>query len=488
MIKLIRHTPLILILALGLLVRTYRLDRPLGDWHSWRQADTASVTRYYAQHGLDLLHPKFDDLSAIPSGFDNPEGYRMVEFPIINALIAGSYRFTPALQSFPIHVASRFFAIAFSLLTSLVLYRLVAKLEGQTAGLIATTIFTFLPFNIFFSTTTLPEVPLVFFTLASIYFWVVYAQKPTLLPLGAFAASAALALLLKPTYLFIAPALVYFYFLHHGFKTFKLPRHYLVAALTLAPFLLWRRWIAAYPEGIPSYAWLLNGSHIRFTGAFFRWLFAERLAKWILGYWGPVLFILGLLTKTSKKTGWFFHVWLLGMLAYLVVFATGNVTHDYYQIFLLPIVAVFAALGTKSLLTLPSTHFNRLVSWALAPVLLAFSFAFSWFHVRDYFNINNPAMVAAGAYVDAHLPQDALVVAPYLGDTAFLYQTNRRGWPVAGDIPKRIDQGADYYITTAMNDETKALVRQCRLIHETDQFALIDLAACDFTISPTTAQ
>ncbi|KKU44498.1 MAG: hypothetical protein UX63_C0034G0001, partial [Microgenomates group bacterium GW2011_GWB1_46_7] len=29
------------ILILGIALRTYQLHAPLGDWHSWRQADTA---------------------------------------------------------------------------------------------------------------------------------------------------------------------------------------------------------------------------------------------------------------------------------------------------------------------------------------------------------------------------------------------------------------------------------------------------------------
>ena len=34
-----------LILVLGLIVRLYKLNTPLADWHSWRQVDTASVAR-----------------------------------------------------------------------------------------------------------------------------------------------------------------------------------------------------------------------------------------------------------------------------------------------------------------------------------------------------------------------------------------------------------------------------------------------------------
>ena len=59
------------------------------------------------------------------------------------------------------------------------------------------------------------------------------------------------------------------------------------------------------------------------------------------------------------------------------------------------------------------------------------SLAFGWFEVRGFFNINNPAIVEAGRKLDEIAPVDALVIAPYGGDPAFLYQTGRHGWPVA---------------------------------------------------------
>jgi hypothetical protein len=80
------------ILLGGFLVRLYRFDNPIADWHSWRQADTSAVSRNFVEHGYDLLHPRFDDLSNIPSGKDNPQGYRFVEFPLYNVAQAGLFQ------------------------------------------------------------------------------------------------------------------------------------------------------------------------------------------------------------------------------------------------------------------------------------------------------------------------------------------------------------------------------------------------------------
>ncbi|MCA9369430.1 hypothetical protein KC721_03960, partial [Candidatus Woesebacteria bacterium] len=103
--KMVKRYPLLILIAvLAFTLRMYRINTPLLDWHSWRQADTASVTREYQKHGISLLYPKYHDVSNNPSGLPNPEGYRMVEFPLYNALVASILEIIPAL---PLVVTSR---------------------------------------------------------------------------------------------------------------------------------------------------------------------------------------------------------------------------------------------------------------------------------------------------------------------------------------------------------------------------------------------
>jgi hypothetical protein len=104
--------------------------------------------------------------------------------------------------------------------------------------------------------------------------------------------------------------------------------------------------------------------------------------------------------------------------------------------------------------------------------------AFSWYEVRGYFNINHPEIVAAGEAADIILPQNAVVIAPYQGDTAFLYQINRRGWPLGGDIKRKIELGATDYVTTTENEETKMIEEKCGPSIGTDQFLIINLRDC----------
>jgi hypothetical protein len=78
--------------------------------------------------------------------------------------------------------------------------------------------------------------------------------------------------------------------------------------------------------------------------------------------------------------------------------------------------------------------------------------AFSWYTVRTFYWINRPEIIEAGREADRLIPKDAKVIAPYNGDTTFLYQTGRQGWPIGFDIDRKIMQGAGYYVTVSPGD------------------------------------
>lgn len=87
-----------IILIIAFIFRLYKINTPLADFYSWRQVDTAAVARNFVKNGFDLFQPKYDDLSNVQSGIDNPQGYRMVEFPIYNAIFAYFYKLMPMLS------------------------------------------------------------------------------------------------------------------------------------------------------------------------------------------------------------------------------------------------------------------------------------------------------------------------------------------------------------------------------------------------------
>lgn len=451
----------------------------MADWHSWRQADTSAVTRNYVKLGFNLLYPRYDDLSNIASGKDNPLGYRFVEFPVYNAITFFLYIIFTRL-SFTIEIWGRLLSIFSSLASIYLIYLITKSFLNIRVALLAPFFFAVLPYNIYYSRVILPEPMMVTFSLGMIYFfekWLEQNAKTQIKTQKYFTLSAILAagaILVKPYALFLYLPMGYLAWRQHRWQVFKQISLYLYIVISLLPFILWRLWISQYPEGVPAFWWLLNGDGIRFKGAWFWWIFAERLGRLILGIWGLPLFLLGVLVR-PKKEGWFFHFWLMAIIAYLIIFATGNVRHDYYQILTIPIICIFLAKGVGLLVDKGRKIFNPATSYLLLATCVLFMLAFSWYQVRDFFNINHPEIVEAGQAADQLLPKDAKVIAPYGGDTAFLYQTNRQGWPIGFEIEKKIKMGATHYVTVNFDDEVKELERKYKVVKKTDQYEIIKL-------------
>src|SRR3989344_2129514 len=480
-------TYLLIILLIALMVRHYKIHAPLADWHSWRQADTSAVTRNFLRYGITPLVPRYDDLSSVASGQPNPEGYRFVEFPLYNLATVVVDKLFPGYN---LEYSGRLTSIFASLGSLVFLYLITKKHLGVKTGLVAAAFFAILPYNIFWSRVILPEPTLVFLSLGMVYFFDRWTDKEHIWWWVLSVIFAAAALLVKFTVVFFAIPLLYLAWRKWGRTIITRPLLFVYAVVVVVPFGLWRIHIAQFPEGIPAYMWLLNGNGIRFKGAWFWWLYAERIAKLILGGWGIGLLIPGLAAKPSinhEKPNWFFHTWLLGMVAYLIVFATGNVQHDYYQIILVPILCIFLAVGSVALWENVKGQFHSLLAKAVVLLAVVFLLMFGWYQARDFFNINHPEIVAAGQEMQRVLgDKRGNTIAPYGGDTAFLYQTSQRGWPLMeGTIDEMIAKGAHYYISVNFDQLTQKLVNIAKaqkdpyhpfkLLKETEKFALIQL-------------
>lgn len=434
-------------------MRLYRFDGPVADWHSFRQGDTNAVSQIYARDGVDLLHPRYFDISNVQSGFDNPNGYRMVEFPIYNAVQASIFGIV-GYFGLTLEEVGRLISILATLGGALFVYLLVRKYAKENAGFFAAFFYLFLPFSIFYGRTVLADPSMAASILAGIYFfdtWLESSKKKQLSVLSFQFILAvfftALAFLLKPYALFFTLPMVWIVWNKFGLKMFRQWQLYLFAIICLIPLILWRKWIGNYPEGIPVSAWLFNGNGIRFRPSFFRWIFYERITRLILGFTGTVFIITGgiwSIKNLKKNNGLFFLSFAASSFIYLFVIATGNVQHDYYQILIIPTISIFAGLGVSYLLTL--FRKNILLQIFLC-ALIIIGFVISGNQVKDYFNINDRGMVEAGMYANKILPKDAVVIAPYDGSTTFLNIIGRPGWPVfQEDIEKLINKGANFMV------------------------------------------
>jgi hypothetical protein len=238
---------LILILLLGFVFRLYRFDGPIADWHSWRQADTSAVSRNFVEHGYDLLHPRFDDLSNIPSGKENPEGYRFVEFPIYNVAQAGLFQL---FDVFTLEEWGRLVSIFSSVFAALFLYLIVSRHSNKQLGLWTAFFYSFIPYNIYYGRTILPDTSMVMASLGGIYFldlWIEKSRKSSShqvimywIPFVLSILFTSAAFLLKPYALFFTLPMVVLAYKRWGWKLVLQWQLWLFAFITVVPLVWWR--------------------------------------------------------------------------------------------------------------------------------------------------------------------------------------------------------------------------------------------------------
>lgn len=461
---------LLLILILALALRLYKIDNPIADWHSFRQADTASVTREYVKHGINWLVPKYHDLSNIQSGKENPSGYRMIEFPLVNGVTAA------LIQTFNLFshevLVGRLTSVFFSLITIISIFLLGRSLGGSLTGLVGAIVFSVFPYSVYYSRTILPEPALLAFSSLSLALFSIWLEKKNWSLYLAALLSLTLALLTKPYAVFLTPLFLVLCFV----KKAKIKDYFLalfMIGISAVPLALWRNWILRFPEGIPASDWLYNKNNIRFKGAFFHWLFEVRLGSLILGIAGILPLVLGIFKKDKFRP--FYVAWAVCLFAYLSIFAGGNVQHDYYQFFLMPFIALAIGRGVAFLWELPRNYLGKKTIILMLGGLTVYSLFVSWYNIRGYYQVNNWPIVEAGQKADQILDKDAKVIAPYNGDTAFLFQTNRTGWPIGYYIDQKIRAGATAYVSVVYDDEVQTLEKQFVTLAKTDRYIIIDL-------------
>lgn len=438
---------IILIVALGF--RLYKINTPLADFHSWRQVDTAAVARNFVKDGFNLMEPRYDDVSSIQTGQENPKGYRFVEFPLYNAIFAFFYKYLPITS---LEIYGRLTTVISSLAIIAIIYYLGLKEHSRTTGIFAASLYAILPFFVFFSRVVLPETTALAFMFISIWLLYLYFNSKKHVVLFFFSIIFySLSLLVKPTTVFYSVAIGYLFISQYKFDIFKKWQPYIFPILGIAPLIAWRFYIQQFPEGIPASSWLITSvntylgvQNIFFRPAYFRWLLMERFGILIFGIYLSGFFMLGIISKVKK---YFLLSILASAVLYLLVFQGGNLQHEYYQTLILPAVALITAVGISHLIN-SKNEFNPLFAYPAIVVVIGLAFVFSYYRVKDYYNYSQD-LVQIAKLVNTFTKENDLVVTDSTGDTTLLYLSDRKGAPATyKSIPELKEMGYDYFVTS----------------------------------------
>lgn len=467
---------ILIVTVLTILFRTYKVNTPLVEYHSWRQADTLAVARNLTRNGFDLLHPKYDDISKLQSGLENPNGYRMVEFPLYNALVA---LVSMAFSFLPIEQVGRWVNILFSVISAIAIFEILRKSKGLISAWIATVIFAVFPFFVFYTRAALPETLAITFILTST--WISSNNtKNYFLKVTVSFILFGLAVLVKPTAIFYGLVPFGLLALDKPFKRSKSASLIVATIVSLVPLAIWRMYIQNFPEGIPSSEWLFTYINtqrglepIFFKPAFFRWIFFERINLIILGSYSFAIASMGLLSGTKK------HVHYLMALAsaiYLFTFQGGNVQHEYYQVLILPTLAILVGVGSEHII---KSQKNIYVSWLAGLVitlLLMASWLASYDKVRHYYYSLSDIPQFAKIVRDLTDPNDKIVVDTQ-GDTTALFAFDRKGSPAMIGNPDELRQLGYSYVFTYAQETAQNLITndKLKIVFRNNRFALLKL-------------
>ena len=449
------------ILIVAFIFRLYKINIPLADFHSWRQADTAAVARNFVNNGFDLLHPRYDDLSNVQSGIENPQGYRMVELPIYNAIFAYCYKILPFLS---LEIWGRLISVISSLFVISIIYYITLKEVNRVSAFFASLIYAIFPFFVFFSRVILPETTALSFCFGAIFiFYISIKNNNNLLNLFLKIFSSilfAIAILIKPTIIFYLFPIAYMFFTEYKFKSILKFSFYFYFFIAIIPMFLWRRYILQFPEGIPVNEWLLTSVNtylglksILFRPAFFRWIFFERINNLILGGFLSGLSILGLILKPKKLL---IYSLVFSASVYLFVFQGGNVQHEYYQTLILPPLAIITGIGIGYLFTQKNIFLSKIIITPFLLLIVAFSWFISYYQVKDYYNYS-AELVQTGKIINSLTEKDDLIVTDRTGDTTLLYLAERRGAPAIFKDPVDLGKQGYSYLSTSDAGEIKSL-------------------------------
>jgi hypothetical protein len=435
------------IVVLGFLTRGVSFASPLLDFHSWRQADTAAVSRNFVKDGLNPLRPRVDHIG--PGGSSMVvTGFEMHAW-LVALVCSGMAKFEPGV--------GRILSSIWFVGSALLVWSLCRRRYGEGAALAGTLAYAFgFPLMFYVERAFMNEALLVLLGFVALHEAQRYVHEERRAALAALAASLLLIAVMKPTFLLVVFPVAGLFAEKGGWRG----------------LLRWEPAVLAALAGGVCYAWFTNaqasvgdaGVTFGLTDKFidarvlgssrYYSLLANRLVKDILGPLGFVALVVG--AVAAVRQGRRMEVaGLAAFVAYLGTVAVGNFAHNYYQLTIMPVAAPTVALGLWTWVArgLPDPAPAGTVALRLLLVttilagtsLVRFAGPYSWFRV-DW---------TARHLCDA-LPRvvgkdEKLVFAGY-NSPDILFCADRRGWllPPEGStaeaIRRAVDQGASVLI------------------------------------------
>ncbi|HVO72887.1 MAG TPA: glycosyltransferase family 39 protein [Ignavibacteriaceae bacterium] len=459
-----------MILFLAVLWRVNNISSPIMGAQSWRQADTAAMSRNYYENGFNFLYPQID-------WGGNSEGYVESEFPFYQFIVALFYRL------FGIHeIIGRILSVIFSIVTILVLFKTVSKYIDEKTALWTCFIYSILPINVFYSRVFMPEPLLLMSISLGLYSFSEWLdkQKPIFYFISVF--FICLACLIKIPTLYIGLPLAYLAWKKYGKNVFKnIPIICYSAAVFISVFLWYYHAHQIYQKSNLSFEIWGYGSDkwgnwdFICTWEYWNGVFFKNIAEKHLTWTGFIIFILGLILFRKNIKIKLFYLWLLAGFIYLIIVAKGNYYHDYYQLPIILPISVFIGKVFSDYLRI------NLSNWQSKFLGIAFviTMVLSIFRYVDYIKREDPQKAEKyklALIAKKIVPENSLVIAVSNYDPMLLYNSHKKGWQCSpgdiyiGFIKDKIKKKADYLLMNQKDFTDKFLLNNIVSTYKTEVY------------------
>jgi len=419
----------VLAIALSLHLWSFR-TRLLGP-HSFRQTQTAFQAREFAEHGIDLLHPRLPVLG--------PPWEVPFEFPVFQAIAS-----VPIRLGLSVDTSMRLTALACFAASAVLLFGLMRYVASRAAAFGALVAFALSPFALVWAGASLMEYLVTACVLA--FLWTGIAWRDTdklgLAIIAVAAGSLGMAVKGTTAWAYLIPFLLYrskneIPGIRNWLRTRASPRVWAVAATPLIAGLVWTRHADAIKDASPATRWLTTNQltdwnfgtlQQRLEGA--NWaLVGDRIESLLVGryVWAGLIIIAVIFAQRRE----FWIGMVLAVVLPVVVFFNLFVVHDYYLIAVTPGVAALLGLSTDLIWRHGSKRIPvALLIFGLAALWLAPLYWTTKNYWRDvaFHPRKSGYEIVAAALIRRGVPtNEPLVLQGLNWDPTTLYYAHRRG-------------------------------------------------------------
>jgi hypothetical protein len=332
---------------------------------------------------------------------------------------------------------ARYLTSAFWLIGGLFFYKIVKNLISADAALFAVVYYLFVPWGIIISRSFQPDSLMMMMFMISLYFMVVYFEKPLWRRLLLAGIITGMTLLFRPLVIFpLLGAFTALSIQKNGIWKFTFDKQFIVFILLSLAFPITFYGYGIYIAGFLSgQAALSFRPHLLFRFKFWRDWF--ELGTGVVGHTAVIAAVLGFSFLRKSRTQMLAIGLLVGYFIFGMVFTFHISTHPYYHLQLIPLIAICSSLF---LVNIGNTIKDSLGKNWLALVFAIFLFVIFVNHreVRESLYtkaFEDPNLAAEIGEVIDHSPRTVFVASHYGGPLEYYGQFSGAPWPVNIDDP-----------------------------------------------------